>query len=342
MKQSKSNNEVDKNDIIARYVYAVIKDLPANSRNDIEEELKTLIYDMLEERVGDREPAKKDIELVLKELGHPRELSEKYMDHKKYLIGPQYFHLYIMVLKIVVFAVVLGMTIASIVEGFTANQGNPWNYFVHWIGGLVSGISSACVWVTFIFAFIEYRGIKLDEITGDWIINELPEVPSKKASIPKGVPISGIIFTIFVAILFTFAPQLMGVIRIGEITTTIPVFNLVVLEKVLPLFLICFGLGILREIIKLIEGRYTTRVAVATISLDLISLILTIIIFSRHEIWNPNFVAQITSLYGFGADISIQSIWNNFTTFFVGVFALAFFIDSIDTLYRSYRYGVSK
>lgn len=343
MKSQSNKNQETKNDLIIRYVYAVTKNLPLKSRIDIEEELKTLIFDMLEERIGEAEPTKKEIEMVLLELGDPSELSEKYRDNKRYLIGPRLFHQYIVVLKIVIFAVILGMTIAVIVEKFATEQGNMWYYFSHWMAGLISGVTSACAWVTAIFAIFEWRGIKVDHITGDWHVDELPLIPSQKANIPMYQPIMGIIFTILVAVLFAFAPQLMGVININNTTaTTIPVFDLTILEQALPLFLFCFGLGILREIIKLIEGRYTTRVAVATIVLDVISLIITIIIFSRNEIWNPNFVSQIIVLYDFGNDIPIQAIWNNFTTFFISVFVFAFVIDSVDTFYRSIRYGVSK
>lgn len=343
MKSQSNKNQEGKNDIIIRYVYAVTKNLPLKSRIDIEEELKTLIYDMLEERIGEAEPTKKDIEMVLLELGDPSELSEKYRDNKRYLIGPRLFYQYIIVLKIVIFAVVLGMTIAVIVETFTTENGNMWYYYSHWMAGLISGVTSACAWVTAIFAILEWRGIKVDHITGDWHVDELPPVPSQKASIPLYQPIMGIIFTILVAVLFTFAPQLMGVISINNTTvTTIPVFDLVILEKALPLFLICFGLGILREILKLIEGRYTMRISIATIVLDAISLLISIVIFTRYEIWNPNFMTQLNQLFDFGSDFPLEVFWNDVTVIFVGIFIFAFVIDSADTFYRSIRYGASK
>ena len=67
MKSQSNKNQEGNNDIIIRYVYAVTKNLPLKARKDIEEELKTLIYDMLEERMGETEPTKKDIEMVLLE-----------------------------------------------------------------------------------------------------------------------------------------------------------------------------------------------------------------------------------------------------------------------------------
>lgn len=338
-KQFHSNGEADQEDIIERYVYGVTKNLPLKSRKDIEKELKTLIYDMLEERFGEKEWTKNDITEVLKELGNPRDLSEEYMDRKRYLIGPQYFSQYIMLLKIVIFSVILGMTIASFVEGITNNAGGILNLLFHWISGLLSGISSAFVWVTCIFAFFEYRGIQVKETSDDWSIDDLPQVPDKKARISKGGSISSIVFNILVGMLFTFAPQFIGVIHIGENPAAIPVFNLSFLEKMLPLFLLCIGLGILREIIKLLEGRYSLRVGVVAAVLDVIALIITIIIFTEKEMWNPDFLTGVTALYDFDHGAIMQSFWPNFSTFFAWVFVLAFSIDIIDTLYRSYHYS---
>ena len=44
-------------ELIERYLYAVTKQLPAKSRQDIERELRGLIGDLLEERCGDIAPA---------------------------------------------------------------------------------------------------------------------------------------------------------------------------------------------------------------------------------------------------------------------------------------------
>ena len=61
-----------KNELIARYVYAVTRELPENQRLDIDKELRSLIEDMLDERCSGSDPAITDIEAVLSELGNPR------------------------------------------------------------------------------------------------------------------------------------------------------------------------------------------------------------------------------------------------------------------------------
>lgn len=77
-------------EMIERYIYAVTQKLPQSQREDIAVELRGLIEDMVEERVGDTAD-EKVVEEVLLELGSPREMALKYTGKKRYLIGPELF-----------------------------------------------------------------------------------------------------------------------------------------------------------------------------------------------------------------------------------------------------------
>lgn len=66
------------NDLRERYIYAATRGLPRARRADIEQELRTLIDDLLEERCAGREPTEKDLRVVLTDLGTPAEIREKY------------------------------------------------------------------------------------------------------------------------------------------------------------------------------------------------------------------------------------------------------------------------
>jgi len=70
------------NELIDRYVYAVVRHLPSRIKNDVSRELDALISDMLTDRCGDIAPADKDIRVVLTELGAPNESSSLYSGHK--------------------------------------------------------------------------------------------------------------------------------------------------------------------------------------------------------------------------------------------------------------------
>lgn len=105
-----------KHDLIERYIYAVTKRLPAKSREDISQELRGLIDDMLAERCGQRTPTDKDVRVVLTELGSPSELHAKYdEDADKCLIGQPYYSTYKFVLKIVLISVAVGMTVSNLI-----------------------------------------------------------------------------------------------------------------------------------------------------------------------------------------------------------------------------------
>ena len=57
-------------ELIERYIYAVSRRLPVSQRADIEQELRTLIEDMIQERCHG-EAGQEQIMALLKELGDP-------------------------------------------------------------------------------------------------------------------------------------------------------------------------------------------------------------------------------------------------------------------------------
>ena len=85
---------------IERYIYQVIRRVPKKNQKDIEQELRLLIDDMLEKRCGALPRTKKDLDVVLVELGAPGDLAAQYLDvPRRSLIGPELFPKYIFILK---------------------------------------------------------------------------------------------------------------------------------------------------------------------------------------------------------------------------------------------------
>lgn len=72
-------------ELIERYIYAVSRRLPVSQRADIEQELRTLIEDMIQERCHG-EVGQEQIMALLKELGDPAYLAGQYREEQKYLI----------------------------------------------------------------------------------------------------------------------------------------------------------------------------------------------------------------------------------------------------------------
>ena len=83
-------------DLIERYVYEVGRQLPRKQRADIQVELKSTLVDTLEDRV-EGEPSQEDEIKLLKEFGPPRKVAASYWPQGQYLIGPNLFPLFRMV-----------------------------------------------------------------------------------------------------------------------------------------------------------------------------------------------------------------------------------------------------
>ncbi|MHB8130582.1 MAG: hypothetical protein ACYDEX_16450 [Mobilitalea sp.] len=328
----KQSNYIE--DIMNRYIYQVTKSLSVQTRNDINEELKTLIYDMIEDRTRDNQPTKEDIQSVLKELGNPSDLAEKYRDKSRFLISPEIFPTYILIMKIVLAATLLGMTIVTILDLLTSSNPIWYEYFGSWFFNLIAAFFTSFSWVTIIFAIFEWRGVNLKKLIPEWEVTSLPPVPIKEKNIPIGEPIAGIILTVLGMILFITSPQLLGVFHIDESLKTIPIFDLEVLQSILPLFAICMGFGILKNIWQIVDRKYSIKYGIFVVIINIIALTLSIIIFTGFPIWNQYFITDINAIYHFGTDNSIASIWDIVTSNFIIFLTLTYLLETATTIYK--------
>lgn len=98
--------------LIERYIHAFRSYLPEEIQDDAENKLRSFIDDSLKEYYSEA-----DAYQVLKKLGDPRRLAEKYHPKKKYLIGPAYYDTFIWFLKNTVFI----FSIVSVVLYFISN-----------------------------------------------------------------------------------------------------------------------------------------------------------------------------------------------------------------------------
>lgn len=308
------------NDLIERYIYAVTKRLPAKSRKDVSDELRTLIEDMLEERCQGMTPEEKDVKVVLTELGTPDELAEKYdTSTYKALIGPPYFQTYKFVLRIVVICTALGLAVAGVISELTTPSASIFEACFGWIGTIISGLMSGFAIVTLLFAFFSYKGIKLKNDS----LDELPPVPKKKQEVSKADSIFGICICVIFLILFLAAPQIFGA-YLTETHEFVPIFNIDIIRSVWYIPVIFSVAGIVREIIKLIEGRYNTRVMITIIITNVISAIAAIWWLMRDNIINLKFLTVMSS-----EDIVVQNVLTNFQFIFLGAILLALVMDTI-------------
>ena len=140
-------------DLIERYLYAATKRLPSKQREDVAEELRGLIDDLLIERCGQQTPTEKDVRIVLMELGSPEEVYGRYAENAdKCLIGQPYYDTYKYVLKIVLIAVTVGMTIANLILQVLEPETLP-SAALGWLAQLYNALLASFSIVTLLFAF---------------------------------------------------------------------------------------------------------------------------------------------------------------------------------------------
>ncbi len=166
--------------LIEKYVYNCVKGLPKNMREEVSNEIRGLISDMLEDRCKDFAPDEKDVRVVLAELGTPLELRQNYCVSKQdSLISGLYFYVYKKTLPIVLLALLFGLTIASLLENLSS--GFSFELIVTGVGNFVGGSVVAFAIVTLIFAVMQHFKINIDYTRNVDSLEMPPKQQNKKA-----------------------------------------------------------------------------------------------------------------------------------------------------------------
>ena len=317
-------------DLIERYLYAATKRLPSKQREDVAEELRGLIDDLLIERCGQQTPTEKDVRIVLMELGSPEEVYGRYAENAdKCLIGQPYYDTYKYVLKIVLIAVTVGMTIANLILQVLEPETLP-SAALGWLAQLYNALLASFSIVTLLFAFFYHKGVKL---TQPFNFDELPPVPKKNEVPSKWENIAGIVFCMIFVVLFVFVPEVLCAVHNGK---RIALFDIQVVKDtwfIVVSFAVC---GIVREIMQLTEGQYNRKVWITALVTNGISAALSIWWLTGFELINPVFLANMETLFA-GEDRIVFLMFGHFDRFFLGVMLFALLLDTIDITVKTHR-----
>lgn len=296
-----------KNNLIERYIYAVTRHMQENEAADISRELDELITSMLAERADKPGSEDEKVREVLMDLGSPEALSRKYTGKANdSLIGQPHYSLYRKVLKFVLLAVALGITIGILVSAISegplpgTSDTNSWanwslNAIIEWTSSLFSGLLGGFAWVTIIFAILYHKGVKLDFDVDD--LDDLPEVPEENARIGRGELIGEVIIVTLFAVLFIALPYV-NLPIIGIAAKPIPLFTPEVLINVRYLLIASILTTILEMIFKFVDGRFSLRVVAAMILANLLSVVTVLTWFGNPEAMNPVFAERFQELTG--------------------------------------------
>jgi hypothetical protein len=164
-----------------RYVWGVLRAVPAAQRTDLEPEIRALVADALEARLTAGVVPAEAERAAIAELGDPERLAAQYTDKTLYLIGPRYFPDWKRLLRLLLSIVVPIVAVAVMGAGLLAGTGM--------VEVVASGLSTAMTvgimlafWVTVVFAVMERKEVPdLDEELA-WSPDKLPDVPATGTS----------------------------------------------------------------------------------------------------------------------------------------------------------------
>lgn len=270
--------------LIDRYLTEVGKHLPRKSRLDIQRELRSILEDMLADRSeASGQPVDDAMILaLLKEYGSPEDVAAAYLP-KRYLVGPQLYPIFSLVLKIVIivlFCVFLGLMVISIVSpGVTGEQ------FLETVGKFVLNFISASITafgnIVLVFAIIEratFGKVIAAEAAGEkeaWDPAALAREPDPD-QVKPAESIFAILFIVIGLVLFNLYPQVIGMwFTINGEWVMIPMLSEAFFTY-LPWINLLFVLEIGLHLVLLRRGAWSVGTRIANIVLNLAGILLAL------------------------------------------------------------------
>lgn len=339
--------------LIDRYVYTVLRHIPVAQKEDIEKEIRSMIADMLQEKVKERTGATgpipdiehtasaEDIGNVLVSLGDPADLARKFAGSGKYVIGPALYDTYWLVLRIVLIAVGIGLLIARSIQVVTDSLTDGWSILAGYLS-IYQGLLSAFAMVTLIFILIEHFGG--EEVSAElktekkaWKLDDLPEIPQDKLRIKRGDPIAAIIFTLIFLAIINVSPQLFGFYQQTDSGMNIIGF----LGEGFRTFLVWINLsliiGLVLEAVKLAYARWTFFLIVSSLGKNILSLVVGLMVV-RHPLFiSPDFVAAINEFLAKN-NVAVTVVWQNYlVTGFTVLIVFGFVVETITLAAKGFR-----
>jgi hypothetical protein len=169
---------------------------------------------------------------------------------------------------------------------------------------------------------------------------DLPKIPGKREElIKRSEPIVGIVFTVSYDVFCFASPYIGAYFEDGGSIKVIPVFS-EQLQNFIPLIIVIFCAAILKESLKLISGKWTLKLGIVIMVINIVLLVFSVVVFTNPSIWNGNFVNDLNAagILPKDLDISMDKIFDGFKKGFICILAFGYGIDSIVSLIKGVKY----
>lgn len=320
--------------LIDRYVHQVGKRLPKKQRTDVETELRSLLLDMVEDRAQTKiDKADEEIIVnVLRDFGSPSQVADSYQPQKNYLIGPELFPIFKLVVTVVVTVLsalaLVGISVSAV------NSGEFLTTFLKQLTGgffdYLQGIISVFANIVIVFAIIERivpaadLAREMEDEEGKWDPRSLP-TPDNDTDVSRFGAIVGIVFGVIALTWFNVYPNQFGIFYFNEeqvsfLSILAPNF----FETLLPWVNLSIIVGIGVDIFKLWRGKRTRLVRLLEIGKEMLSAFILYLFIN-----NPPVFAISTELGGHDGFVALAELLNSMARIGFPILLMLTFIDIV-------------
>lgn len=328
-------------DLIERYIYAVGQKIWSKNRKDIENELRTILYDNLDEVTKGEEATDQQIQDILKKFGSPGEVASRYNTTEKHLIGPNVYDLYVLVLKIALILTFVGVTIGTITSFVTmSSDANAIGRLLLVIPQYLAAFATSFGYVTAIFYLIERFGTSEEiKIDSDWSPDKLPKLVSEQDRVKRIGIIINIILIIFALVIFTFYPNQISIsYTSGDGWVRFSALSEVALKQYLPLWNIVWVLSLIMNTILLRMGKWSLHTKIFKSILSIASIIILAMMIKGPDLLS---IESLTAaMVQTGQDMT--EVLQMLLTLFKTIYAVIIVIIAVELGMDIYKYFKQK
>jgi len=292
------------NDLIDRYVWAIAKDLPGDTRDDVARELRATIEDMVEARGPESDATVRE---VLVELGDPAELALRYRGKRRYLIGPAVYPLYTRLLRILLLVIVPVVFAATLIERLRAAEEHVLtDIFGAVNAGLLTGVM-VTFWTTIVFVILERAGVGQDESSsrddGAWDPDSLPPAFEKRQITLADTIFSLVALSLLVVLVLWLRSHSVVQLFTGRQWMdadggSVPFLDEGLWDFWMPALVAVIAVGMAVEVWKYLSGRWTPPLVITNVLVDVLVAGVVAAILTTQRVIDPVFLAEFRERTG--------------------------------------------
>lgn len=287
-------------ELIERYVQEVGRLLPTKGRADVEDELRSLLIDTVEDRIasGSPEPKSEIVTAVLQEFGPPEDLAASYQPHRRYLVGPTLYAIFLKSIGLVtaILAIIYLTGIGAATRDSLMTIGDWGGFLMESAVKFLQSTLASLGMIVLIFALVE-RVMSEKQVTPNekWHPGLLPASNSKRR-ISMAEIVVNIVGGGFVIFVFNVYPEWIGIFRRSSgVWQRTPLLAESFFSDLVPWLTVLWTASVVYNAYLLRQRSYTLGTRAIQLSLGLLPLIATYQYAKHNTMFRPE-VAAISGI----------------------------------------------